>query len=507
MGPDLGKSLTPEQIKELEAQIRLYQRKKSENRLFDLYPDNGPLRRELYPKHLQFLAAGRWARERCAIAANRIGKSYSMGGYEVATHVTGLYPDWWEGKRFNVPDGIEVWVAGNTAQTTRDVCQKILLGPPHAIGTGLIPKDCILDTKKAPGSTPDAIEQVLVQHVNGSTSRLVFKSFTQEREAFQGAGVHIIWLDEECKMSIYGECLLRTMTTKGVVLVTFTPLMGLSEVVLNFMPNGKMPDEQGPPDSKFIVNATWDDAPHLTERDKKEILSGTPPYLRDARAKGIPQLGAGAIYPILEDDIIFEDEWLYREGGGQLPPWMKYANGMDVGWTHATAAVFGAYDPKTDIVYIYRVYKQGRAEPDTHVGAIKGAGDWIPTVCDTSSGASSQIDGKRLIDVYASLGLNLFPADKSVEAGLLSVWQRLVSGRLKIARSCTPWFDEFRTYHRDEDGKVVKMNDDLMDCTRYFIMSGLQLAVEPPYEEAYPDEYMYSEQVANTQGRSAWTGY
>jgi len=502
----MGKGLTAEALKSLSKDIQLYNQKKAENRLFDLYPDTGPLRRELYPKHLEFLAAGKWARERCAIAANRIGKSLGLGGYEVATHATGLYSDWWQGKRFNVLDGIQIWVAGNTAQTTRDVCQQILLGPPHAIGTGLIPKDKIKDIKKAPGSTPDAIEQVLIEHVNGTLSRLVFKSFTQERESFQGTGIHVIWLDEECKMSIYGECLLRTMTTKGIVLVTFTPLLGLSEVVLNFMPNGQMPEDQEPPMSKFIVNATWEDAPHLTEQDKKEILAGTPPYLRDARAKGIPQLGSGAIYPILEDDITFDDEWLYKEGQGQIPVWFKRANALDVGW-NSTAAVFAAYDDKNDIVYIYRVYKQGRAEPSTHVHAIASAGDWIPTVCDPSVTCGSQKDGISLLDIYSDLGLYLFKADNTREAGLLAVWERLVGGRLKIGKSCRAWFDEFRVYRRDENGKIVKVNDHLMDATRYLIMSGLALACEPPYEDAYPDDAMYAQQSYGTDGRSAWTGY
>jgi hypothetical protein len=232
------------------------------------------------------------------------------------------------------------------------------------------------------------------------------------------------------------------------------------------------------------------------------------PYMRDARAKGIPALGSGAIYPILDEDVMFDDRWLYEEGGGNLPVWLKYANGMDVGWNHATACVFGAYDDKNDICYIYRVYKQGRAEPATHVEAIKSSGDWIPTVCDPASSASSQADGTKLIDKYNDLGLYLFKADNTVETGILEVWQRLVSGRLKVARSCTPLFDELRTYHRDEHGKIVKLNDDLLDALRYLVLSGLPLAIEPPYDEAYPDEadYYHAAQSSRVQGRSAWTG-
>ena len=35
-------------------------------------------------------------------------------------------------------------------------------------------------------------------------------------------------------MDVYGECLIRLMTTQGVLLLTFTPLEGISETVLQF---------------------------------------------------------------------------------------------------------------------------------------------------------------------------------------------------------------------------------------------------------------------------------
>ena len=426
----------------------------------------------MYEPHMAFFNAGKDKRERCIIAANRIGKSYGIGGYETSLHLTGLYPDWWTGRRFKSP--VNWWAAGDTGQTVRDIAQEILLGPPHAIGTGLIPGDLISDTKKKAGAVPDAIEQVIVKHKNGGESRLVFKSYDQKRKSFQGTSQHGIWLDEECPMDIYGECLLRTMTSNGMVLLTFTPLMGLSEVVLNFMPNGKMPDGEEL-SSKFIVNATWDDAPHLTEEQKQEIIDGTPPYLRDARSKGVPQLGSGAIYPILEEDVWIEDF--------EIPPWYPKAYALDVGW-NCTAALWGAWDRESDIIYMYSCYKQGQAEPATHVQAIKSRGDWIHGVIDPASSGRSQADGKKLVDSYQSLGLKLSYANNAVEAGLFNVWQRLVSGRLKIFKSLIPWFNEFRIYRRDENGKVARDQDDhLMDDTRYFVMSGLAIASIPPYDD------------------------
>ena len=135
----LGYALVPSKIKQrLEETVR----RKSRNRLDSLYPDKGPLRRELYPKHLQFFAAGRAHQERCMMAANRVGKTFGVGGYETTLHLTGRYPDWWEGRRFAGP--IDAWVAGDTAETTRDIVQAALMGPPAGLGTGLIPADTII---------------------------------------------------------------------------------------------------------------------------------------------------------------------------------------------------------------------------------------------------------------------------------------------------------------------------------------------------------------------------
>jgi hypothetical protein len=56
-----------------------------------------------------------------------------------------------------------------------------------------------------------------------------------------------------------------------------------------------------------------------------------------------------------------------------------------------------------------------------------------------------------------------------VEAGLMMMLDRMQTGRLKVARHLNDWFEEFRLYHR-EDGKVVKLADDLMSATRYGLM-------------------------------------
>ncbi len=208
------------------------------------YPDTGPLRRELYVKHLEFFRRGAVDRERLLLAANRIGKTEGVGAYELTLHLTGRYPHWWEGRRFDGP--IDAWAAGDTSKTTRDIIQYKLLGPVNELGTGIIPADALIGKPLSKAGVPDAFEIVRVQHISGGISTLGLKSYDQRREAFQGTEKHCIWLDEECPLAIYTECLLRTMKTGafngGIILLTFTPLMGLTDLVLSFLPGGKLPD-------------------------------------------------------------------------------------------------------------------------------------------------------------------------------------------------------------------------------------------------------------------------
>ncbi len=213
-------------------------------KLWTYFPDEGPLRRELYKKHLEFFRLGATHRERCFMAANRVGKTESAGGYEMALHLTGRYPDWWEGRRFEHP--VSAWTAGDTKTTVRDIQQIKLLGPHEARGTGLIPADDIVKIRPSSG-VPDAVDSVTVRHVSGGVSSLGFKSYDQGRESFQGTEKHVIWLDEECPLSVYGECLIRTMTTQGLVMLTFTPLSGLTDTVLEFLPGGRAPDTADEP--------------------------------------------------------------------------------------------------------------------------------------------------------------------------------------------------------------------------------------------------------------------
>jgi hypothetical protein len=96
--------------------------------------------------------------------------------------------------------------------------------------------------------------------------------------------------------------------------------------------------------------------------------------------------------------------------------------------------------------------------------------------------------GDQLAAQYSAAGLNMLPerathaeGGNGVEAGIMSILQRMQTGRLKVFDSLNDWFEEFRLYHR-KDGKIVKERDDLMSATRYGEMM-LRFAVTKPVDQ------------------------
>ena len=199
------------------------QKRRQENRLTDYRPY---AKQREYHKEVE--------REALLMAGNQLGKTY-CGAADTAIHLTGLYPDWWEGRRWDRP--VRWWAASKTGEVTRDGVQRYLVGEPKDVsswGTGMIPKDRLLTTKRRMG-VADALDSITVRHVSGGTSTLGFKSYDQGRQKWQGETLDGVWFDEEPPMDIYMEGLTRTNATKGITRITFTPLLGMSDVVSMFL--------------------------------------------------------------------------------------------------------------------------------------------------------------------------------------------------------------------------------------------------------------------------------
>lgn len=502
--------MTPEDVKRAsdEAVLRrvvteLQSRKRAKFNQY--FPDTGPLSRQFYPKHLAYMRAGAEFRQRLFLAGNRVGKS-DCAAFEVTCHLTGLYPDWWQGRRFT--EAGEWWAAGDTSTTARDIIQVALLGPLETmrtkVWTGMLPSHLVMDVSRRRG-IPDAAESIWVRHVSGKNASLSLKSYDQRREAFQGTAKQGIWLDEECDPSIYGECLIRTMTTNGLLMLTMTPLMGLTQFIDDYLNRSVLevlgddgqtlrvpaksgvlnlegvdndnPDEDATPDKleelgRYVVMAGWDDAPHLDAKAKAEMAAEFPPSHALARSKGVPSLGSGTIYPVPENEI--------KVKPFEIPKHWKRVFGMDTdagnGWT---AAVWLAIDVDSKVVYLTDCYKRQGAETIIHAEAIKARGKWIPGVADAAALRVTEHDAEQLIKIYKNHGLDIVLADKAVEAGIQAVWAILSTGRLRVFSSCTQFFNEYRLYRRDEKGQIVKKDDHLCDSVRYAVRGMARAKTEP----------------------------
>ena len=318
-----------------------------------------------YPRQLKFHNAGAMFRNRMLSAGNQQGKTYSAGA-ETAMHLTGEYPPWWNGLRFDAP--IVCWAASKTGEATRDNVQRALLGKPKQLGTGMIPKRCLVPSLSgmARGVT-GLYDFMYVKHVSGGMSMLKFRYYTQDREAWQGPPVQLVWYDEEPPVDIYEEGLARTIATQGSTMLSFTPLLGYTQVVNQYM---KDPDPEH--SGRHWTRMTINDAQHLTEEEKKREIARWPKHQRTARIEGLPAMGVGQIFAYEVDEITIEPF--------QIPKHWPVLGALDVAGSsknpraHPTAAIKIAWDRDNDCAYMMREYRKKALKPPEHWLASEAMG-------------------------------------------------------------------------------------------------------------------------------------
>ena len=420
-----------------------------------------------YAKQREFHGLGATHRERLFKAGNQLGKTMA-GAAEVAMHLTGQYPDWWQGRRWDRPT---IWLAGSESyELTRDGVQRLLVGPPdkeEEWGTGFIPADCIVARTRRMGVS-NALDSVTIRHASGGASSLLFKAYEQGRGKWQANTVDGVWFDEEPPEDVYIEGITRTNATQGIILLTFTPLMGMSAVVARYV----MEDNE----DRAVVTMTIDDAEHYTPEQRAKIIASYPPHEREARTKGIPSLGSGLIFPVLEEDIVVQPFPIPRH-------WVRIG-GMDFGWDHPSAFVDCAWDRDADVFYVIKDYRKSQATPVIHAAAVKPWAPWLPWAWP-HDGNNDTAAGENLAKQYGEQGLNMLPeratfedGSNSVEAGLMEMLDRMQTGRWKVFSTCTSWLEERRLYHR-KDGKVIKERDDTLSASRYALMMKRWAEIEP----------------------------
>ncbi|WP_352811300.1 terminase family protein [Mesorhizobium sp. M0387] len=230
--------------------------------------------------------------------------------------------------------------------------------------------------------------------------------------------------------------------------------------------------------SKHVTFMTIDDAEHYTAKERADIIAAYPAHEREARARGVPVLGSGRIFPVAEELIACEP---FR-----LPRYWPRLGALDFGWDHPSAAVELAWDTEADIVYVSKATRGSQQTPAMQSVTLKPWGSWLPWAWPRD-GRRETLEGAgiALANQYREHGLNMlgshaqFPdGSVSVEAGLMDMLDRMQSGRFKVFNTLGPWFEEFRLYHR-KDGQVVKLRDDLMSATRYGVMMLREALVDP----------------------------
>lgn len=443
------------ELQEIEALLKALDDKQRFNRIDFFVP---------YPKQTAFFDLGSEVRERMLRAGNQIGKS-EAGAVEMSYHLTGQYPDDWFGHRFDHP--VTAWACGESGLMVRDIQQAKLFGEPGvegSLGTGFVPKDCIVGKPSMARGVTDGFDTVHVQHyTNGKPdgiSVLKFKSYEQGRAKFQGKPVDVIWMDEEPEMDIYLECKARTLATRGIIYTTFTPLNGRTPLFLY------MTDQSARAQRREIL-MTFRDVPGLTQKDIDDRLSAFPAYQREARLNGTPMQGSGRIF-ITPETNIMEPTIEF------VPPhWYKlWSIDFGINENHKFAAVLNAWDKDTDTIHVLHAFKMADGTPLQHAVQMKQKGILVPVAWPADGGNREKGSGETLASLYKKQDLRMCDTHAtfedggySTEAGIILMDDRLKTGRYKVAAHLAEWFEEYLDYHR-KDGLIVKERDDLMSASR-----------------------------------------
>ncbi len=220
--------------------------------------------------------------------------------------------------------------------------------------------------------------------------------------------------------------------------------------------------------SRHSTQMSLDDAEHYTDEDRAEIIASYLPHEREARARGIPQLGSGRVFPVPEE--------LLKEEAFEMPGHWTQIGGMDFGWDHPYAAVKLVWDRDSDIVHIVQTYRVKNETPVIQAAHLRPWGKALNWAWPHDGLQHDKGSGDQLAEQYRKQGLKLLP-DKAthaaggfgLEAGIMDMLERMQSGRFKVAAHLEDWWQEFRLYHR-KDGRIVKERDDLMSATRIALM-------------------------------------
>jgi len=455
-----------------------------------------------FEHQLNFFATGKHDR-RGILAANRIGKTVSTC-FETACHLTGLYPEWWNGHRFTSP--ITCMVAGEGWSQVALVLQNELLGTQDVkitenLGTGAIPRSCIVvDTMRNDGANCIGVE---IKHTSGANSYLLFANYTQEVRQLQGFKLNLAVFDEQPPDDFFSEIVTRTATTQGKILCSFTPLKGLNGLVSKFWNK-----EEG----YNYIRVSWDDVPEydpwgqpfLLKETRRQLERDYLPHEREARIAGKPVMGKGAVFQLADWTAV-----TYKTGEVDFNrmPNIQRVIALDLGLVNDKTVISLMYwEPNERTAYLHRqIVIQGveEAVPTQYVNHLlrpEVFGTPIVLPADASTKGRYTMSSSSIRELFESYGLNVYehaimnPPDQNGKQtnhksyGINQMRQMFEMGTFYVNENCSNFLTEAQNYFVDEKGRFSDP-DDCIDSCRYAIMAVLQ-GIAEPWDDRTPQQRM-----------------
>jgi phage terminase large subunit-like protein len=426
-----------------------------------------------YPTQLAFFAAGSsGVHQRLIYSGSQRGKTTAAAA-EVSWHLTGDYPHWWAGKRFNKP--IRCWIVGESVTLVRDTLQRQLCGADtgEAFGTGLVPLESF---SRRPIMVSGGLQAIDTFHVTHSTdgkidgmSTATYKTFEMRREKLQSETVDLVWIDERPDEQVYSELYARTSACDGHLLVSYTPIGegAAAGVTYKFLSE--------PSADRAAFRITSEETKHITATREEELAAGYGDHERETRLEGTPQLGSGPVFPL---ELL--PTTIKSFNPNDLPSWARRCVGVDFGFGHPFAAVYIAWAHDTGQVWVLDSFRMERSSALYHVQRIHGMtqGLRIPVAWPQDGAQHDKGSGLPLAEQYKNFGANMMARHahnhgtdhNNVEPALQEMREMMYAGKLTIAGHNHELLEEMRAYHRDDDFRLVKSRDDLVCAFRYAVM-------------------------------------
>jgi phage terminase large subunit-like protein len=422
---------------------------------------------EFYEPQLKFFAEGKTHHQRLLRGGNQVGKSFSAA-FEASLHMTGQYPKWWPGKKFDKPT--RGWIVGVTAQLVRDGPQRQMVSRQGEFGSGTIPLASFAARPvMVPGGT-GSIDTLSVAHHTGGVrdgiSTATFKSFEQGAAKMQSESVDWIWIDERCPEDVYSELLARTTATDGILFMSYTPLKGGGELTYRFL------NEYSADRSDTRIEAHQ--AKHISAERRAQLEENYLPHEREARIHGIPQLGIARVFPFPIETLVgtFDPDT-------DIKSWARWIVGIDFGYGHPFAAALCAWVHDTEEFFVVDGFRMERAEAFSHVKRLAGLckGLRIPVAWPHDGLQHEKGSGQQLAEIYKRLGAPMMSTHAEnhgggfhTEPAIEEMCGYMKLGKFTIASHMGELTEEILSYHRDEDYKIVRQRDDLISAARYAFM-------------------------------------